>query len=104
MNDIELLDLISKGDTENLLLQNNLTERLNFLASRGLIDICGGGIHITEKGSHLYHGKNILLFENPEIKKEPALTVKYKKKDLGYFYLYLILSFSLAILIILMLS
>jgi len=70
MNDIELLDRISIGDTEQLLMQKGLIQRMNNLASRGLIDICEGKIKITEKGVNKQKERNYFLLESTSMQKE----------------------------------
>lgn len=92
MSDIELLDLISKGDTEHLLMQKNLTTRLNIMVSNGLIDICEGKIIITEKGNVIKNDRKLFPAENTRMLKDME---EFSNKTLKRNSLYVYLSFSL---------
>jgi hypothetical protein len=70
MNDLELLDLIEKGETENILLQKDLTPRLNTLVAQGLVDICGGRLIITSIGKKFMTERTTLRLHNIKIQKD----------------------------------
>lgn len=92
MKDIELLDLINRGNTEDLLQQKNLTHRLNSLMANGLIEIYEGKICITPKGKKLQNERNIFLLENTKLQREME---EFSKSTCERHSLYVYLSFML---------
>ncbi len=88
MKDLELLDLISRGNTEDLLQQKNLSRRLNTLTANGLIEIYEGKICITPKGRNLQKEKNIFLLENTRLQREMEEFSK-RSCERNSFYVYL---------------
>lgn len=104
MNDFELLNLIAKGDTENILLQKDLTARLNTLTAKGLVDICGGKILITPKGDQYQKDRRFVLLEDNKIKKEmEEFSQTTLRRNSFYVYICLGLSCTAAILLLLFL-
>lgn len=92
MNHIELLSLIAKGETEDLLMQKNLTRRLNALAAFGLIDICEGKILITPKGRQIQNKSNLKQIETLRVQEEQKdFSPTTLKRNTVYVYLSLVL-------------
>ena len=105
MNDIELLDLISKGNTEEILMQKNLTQRLNSLTSIGIIDVCEGNIKISQKGDVLLKERNNILLQNIKMQKEmEEFSYKSFKRNSLYVYLSLMLLCCAAILLFILIT
>lgn len=98
MKDIELIDLISKGNTEDLLLQKNLTRRLNILADNEFIEIYNGTIRLTPKGQKLQRERSIVLLENTKLQKEMEEFSKSTcERNSVYVYLSLVLLCTAAV-------
>lgn len=98
MNNIELLDLIIKGETEDLLLQKNFTRRLNALVDVGLVDICEGKILVTPKGEQLQKKRELTRLESIRVQKdlEEFSSSTFRRNSL-YIYLSLVLLCTAAV-------
>ncbi len=98
MTNIELLDLIAKGKTEDLLLQKNFTKRLNSLAASGLIDICDGKILLTHKGMQLQTKRYPKQVETHRLQKDmDEFSSSALERNSIYVYLSLVLLCTAAI-------
>lgn len=97
---MELLDLIAKGETENLILQKNFTRRLNILVSTGMIDICEGKIIVTSKGEQLQKKRDLKKIETIKVQRdlEEFSTSAYKRNAL-YIYLSIVLLCAAAVIL-----
>lgn len=101
MKNIELLDLIAKGKTEDLLLKENLTLRLNNLSAIGLIDICEGKILITQKGKMVQETRALKKLEIISSQKDIEDFSSTSKRNSRYMNLGLVLICSAAVLLFL---
>lgn len=98
MDHIELLDLISKGETEDLLMQKDLSRRLNVLAAIGLVEICEGKLLVTSKGKLAQKKRELRHLETVRVQKdlEEFSRSTFKRNSL-YIYFCLILLCTSAI-------
>lgn len=101
MDHLELLDLISKGETENLLIQKDLNRRLNILAAIGLIEICEGKLQVTSKGKLAQKKRDLRHLETVSVQKDLEEFSKstFKRNSL-YIYFCLVLLCTSAIYLI----
>lgn len=98
MKDIELIDLISKGNTEDLLLQKNLTRRLNILTAHGFVEIYNGKIRLTQKGLGVLRERTFQLLENNRMQREMEEFSKSTcERNSVYVYLSLVLLCTAAV-------
>ncbi|HSP40693.1 MAG TPA: hypothetical protein VLN46_04610 [Gillisia sp.] len=98
MDNTELLDLIAKGKTEDLLQQKNFTMRLNSLAAIGVIDICGGKILVTPKGEQLQKKRELKRLETLKVQKDlEKFSSSNCRRNSLYIYLSLVLLCTAAV-------
>lgn len=103
MNDLELLDLIKKGETEDILLQKDLTARLNILTAKGLVEISAGKIIITPMGDQFQKEQKVDTGHQSRLQKEmDEFSRDSFKRNSIYVYLCFALSCTAAILLLIM--